>query len=100
MSYLLEKFFSTLISKTNSSPLDSYTVANDDSAGATKYYGFLRDIGEEEHWYIMRITVDAGVNTYMYAVGKGVGSYSTAVTGAWAKRADLDYRLSNLVDFR
>ena len=101
MEYLLNKLLSTLISKTNSFTTDSYTIADDDADGSTKYFGFLREVGDAEHWYILRIITNAGVNSYRYSAGNGaLGNYSDNTSGAWAKRTSLDYKLPNLVDFK
>jgi len=59
-----------------------YELSDSDEAADPHYYGYLNSDGG---WLIMEWNMAAG--TYRYCAGT-TPAYKTALTGAWAKRAD------------
>ena len=57
----------------------NFEISDEDSAGNTKYYGYLSSLGA---WVIMQYDSVAG--SYRYAAGIGT---TTSFTTAWANRA-------------
>lgn len=80
-----------------SDPLDKYKIADEDSLGATKYYGFTTEVNANTNWIILQQVVGAATTTYRYANISNnatvTGAYGLATTGPWAVRATLSYAL-------
>ncbi len=63
-----------------------FQLSDMDTAGATKYYGYLSGEGT---WII--IQENTTTETYRYVGGTSAADYKTAITGYWATRATLTY---------
>lgn len=79
---------------TKQNPLDKYRIADEDSLGLTKYYGFASSTSAGS-WVILKQDTTTSPYTYRYAnVSNNVTrtDYGAAgATGAWANRATLTY---------
>lgn len=63
-------------------PLNNYVLAEDDSSGTTKYWGYVDVDG---NWFIMRETTSNEIVSYRFT--KGVSDFATN----WASRTTESY---------
>lgn len=71
--------------------LSQYPIADEDSKGAVKYFGFLDQLG---NWLILKQDTSTATYTYRYANlsnNSAVTGYHAGATQAWSNRATLTY---------
>lgn len=73
---------------TSASILGKYAISNIDADASPNYYGF-EEVGGA--WYILKETVSAGADTYLYASG------SSDLATNWSNRASLTYDIFSAV---
>ena len=79
-----DKVRELIATSANMNPLTGYRIADEDSDGTVRYYGYQNPDGA---WYIMRVDDTTSIAQYRYA--NGASDYNAA----WAGRAWLVYDL-------
>lgn len=81
-----------IVASSTTSPLSGYRIADEDSSGDVKYYGYTKD--DSPLWYVLQ--VDHSVDPITYRYSRGSADYATN----WTNRAGLTYsRLTDLSGF-